>query len=243
MQQATVPNGNKLASAIKRQASTAALRRYAASLPLYTVTRDLPDYFTEMLAKLEAAERRRVSPTPVGVATNIFRPHSPPWPTAGNRGADRRDALFQALQQQRVGNLEFIEPNPQHVRQLIDQYLPDRSHRSVKAIAAAQISAFEKLRPSLKAGKDRAINARSPSKSAIVSTGSPGISRTPSRALALPRVCASSPSTTCRGRMTLLFEISASAFAVPPFVVAKSLRRPQARFRRCRFSHKPRNLF
>ena len=43
MQQATVPNGNKLASAIKRQASTAALRRYAASLPLYTVTRDLPD--------------------------------------------------------------------------------------------------------------------------------------------------------------------------------------------------------
>lgn len=58
MQQATVPNGNKLASAIKRQASTAALRRYAASLPLYTVTRDLPDYFTEMLAKLEAAEKK-----------------------------------------------------------------------------------------------------------------------------------------------------------------------------------------
>jgi hypothetical protein len=242
MQQATVPNGNKLASAIKRQASTAALRRYAASLPLYTVTRDLPDYFTEM-AKLEAAEKgalvRRRSASPRIFFARIRRLGR----RLGIEGQTVETPLFQALQQQRVGNLEFIEPNPQHVRQLIDQYLPDRSHRSVKAIAAAQISAFEKLRPSLKAGKDRAINARSPSKSAIVSTGSPGISRTPSRALALPRVCASSPSTTCRGRMTLLFEISASAFAVPPFVVAKSLRRPQARFRRCRFSHKPRNLF
>jgi len=57
MQAAMADNNTNLAGMIKRQASTAALRRYAASLPLYTVSRDLPDYFSDMLEKLEAAEK------------------------------------------------------------------------------------------------------------------------------------------------------------------------------------------
>jgi hypothetical protein len=47
-----------LEAEIKRQATTGVMRRYAASLPLYSVPQELPDYFANMLKKLEAAEKR-----------------------------------------------------------------------------------------------------------------------------------------------------------------------------------------
>lgn len=45
-----------LAATIRQQSTTAAMRRYANSLPLYAVAKDVPDYFADMLKKIEAAE-------------------------------------------------------------------------------------------------------------------------------------------------------------------------------------------
>lgn len=59
MQRATADKSMILAQEIKRQASAGLMRTYAASLPLYTVSQGLPEYFAKMLEKLEAAERHK----------------------------------------------------------------------------------------------------------------------------------------------------------------------------------------
>ena len=59
MRRATADTDAGLAAEIRRQASSGLLRRYATSLPPYSASRDLPDYFVEMLEKLRAAEKKR----------------------------------------------------------------------------------------------------------------------------------------------------------------------------------------
>ncbi|MGE0281455.1 MAG: hypothetical protein AB7P20_12700 [Rhizobiaceae bacterium] len=58
MQRATADKNSRLAREIKRQASAGLMRTYAASLPFYTVSHGLPEYFAKMLEKLEAAEKQ-----------------------------------------------------------------------------------------------------------------------------------------------------------------------------------------
>jgi len=57
MQRAMADKGATLAQEIRRQANAGLMRSYAASLPLYTVSQGLPEYFSNMLEKLETAEK------------------------------------------------------------------------------------------------------------------------------------------------------------------------------------------
>jgi len=58
MQRAAADKSGTLAQEIKRQATAGMMRSYAASLPLYTVSKGVPEYFSKMLEKLEAAEQQ-----------------------------------------------------------------------------------------------------------------------------------------------------------------------------------------
>ncbi|HEY5817111.1 MAG TPA: hypothetical protein VIU14_01760 [Mesorhizobium sp.] len=61
MQRNSNDNHSPLTQAIRRHAHSEALRSYAASLPQFKVSNDLPDRFLDMLVEIEAAEvaRRR----------------------------------------------------------------------------------------------------------------------------------------------------------------------------------------
>ena len=88
-------------------------------------------------------------------------------------------------------------------------------------------SAFEKLRPSLKAGKASATSDRSSSRGTIFSTGSAGSSRTPSLSRAEWRCSGSRSRKACSGRMKRrIAGQRLGAFGMPPFVLAETLRGP-----------------
>lgn len=52
---------SRIAAAIRNQANSAATRRYASSLPQYSVSNRVPRYMLDMLRRLEQAENSRKS--------------------------------------------------------------------------------------------------------------------------------------------------------------------------------------
>jgi hypothetical protein len=59
MSRASIEGRQALANAIKQQSRSATVRQYARAHPFFRVTTHLPDYFAEMLARLEREEARQ----------------------------------------------------------------------------------------------------------------------------------------------------------------------------------------
>lgn len=59
MSSAPAKPSQMLVNAIKQQSRSAAVRRYVGAHPFFRVTTQVPDYFTDMLARLEREEARQ----------------------------------------------------------------------------------------------------------------------------------------------------------------------------------------